>query len=282
MGVGLPDGHDEGGVQGGGEIEQHWGTSRRRAVGPSATLRIAHDECVSDGGQRPSVTVPLPPRRCHSTRYGTEPTSGRLGDRASTDARDVALPCWAPATASPTSPIGSRAPSTSSCQGEDWATRGNMDEFLDEVEGFVHSIRAEQASFDRVLATVLFTDIVGSTQRAADLGDAEWKELLERHHETVRAMIGRYRGMEIDTTGDGFLATFDGPARGVQCAQAIVEAVGLRVRDPCRTAHRRGRDDRREGRRYRRAHRRARRSARGTLRGLRFANREGPRRRLGT
>ena len=108
-----------------------------------------------------------------------------------------------------------------------------MDEFLDTVEGFVHSIRAEQASIDRVLATVLFTDIVGSTERAAALGDAEWKVLLERHHETVRAMIGRYRGTEIDTTGDGFLATFDGPARGVKCAQAIAEAVqplGLEIR----------------------------------------------------
>ncbi len=92
---------------------------------------------------------------------------------------------------------------------------------------------AEEASFDRVLATVLFTDIVGSTEKAAALGDTAWKELLERHHAVVRAMIGRYRGAEIDTTGDGFLATFDGPARGVRCAQAIIEALkplGLEVR----------------------------------------------------
>ncbi len=166
---------------------------------------------------------------------------------------------------------------------EYWPRAGNMDEFLDTVEGFVHSIRAEQASIDRVLATVLFTDIVGSTERAAALGDAEWKVLLERHHETVRAMIGRYRGTEIDTTGDGFLATFDGPARGVKCAQAIVGGGATPgVGDPCRPAHRRGRDDRREGRRSRRPYRRARRRPRGTLRGLRFADREGPRRGLGT
>ena len=97
----------------------------------------------------------------------------------------------------------------------------------------MRSVSAEEASFDRVLATVLFTDIVGSTEKAAALGDTAWKELLERHHAVVRAMIGRYRGAEIDTTGDGFLATFDGPARGVRCAQAIIEALkplGLEVR----------------------------------------------------
>lgn len=104
---------------------------------------------------------------------------------------------------------------------------------IDEMERFVRSVTAEEAAFDRVLATVLFTDIVGSTQRAAALGDSGWRDLLERHHEAVRAMIGRYRGVEIDTAGDGFFATFDGPARGVRCARAIVEALrplGLEVR----------------------------------------------------
>ena len=110
---------------------------------------------------------------------------------------------------------------------------GNMDEILDAAERFVQSIRAEETQIDRVLATVLFTDIVGSTERAATLGDAAWKELVERHHRTVRAMIGRYRGREIDTAGDGFFASFDGPARAVRCAQAIretVQAMGLDVR----------------------------------------------------
>ena len=74
---------------------------------------------------------------------------------------------------------------------------------------------------------MLFTDIVGSTAKAAELGDASWRNLLERHHEVIRAMIGRYRGTEVDTAGDGFLATFDGPARAVRCAQAIAEAVKL-------------------------------------------------------
>ncbi len=104
---------------------------------------------------------------------------------------------------------------------------------LDAVETFVKDVRHEEAELDRVLATVLFTDIVGSTQKAAELGDKGWKDLLERHHSAVRAMIGRYRGTEIDTAGDGFFATFDGPARGVRCAQAIGEVVhplGLEIR----------------------------------------------------
>ncbi|MCI0633429.1 MAG: adenylate/guanylate cyclase domain-containing protein [Actinobacteria bacterium] len=86
---------------------------------------------------------------------------------------------------------------------------------------------------DRVLATVLVTDIVGSTRRASELGDRGWKDLLQVHHAEVRRQLGRHHGKEIDTAGDGFLATFDGPARGIRCARAIVEAVhdlGLEVR----------------------------------------------------
>jgi class 3 adenylate cyclase len=84
-----------------------------------------------------------------------------------------------------------------------------------------------------VLATVLFTDIVGSTEKAASLGDAAWRELVERHHTTVRALLARYRGKEIDTAGDGFFASFDGPARAVRCAEAAVEAMrplGIEIR----------------------------------------------------
>jgi pimeloyl-ACP methyl ester carboxylesterase len=110
---------------------------------------------------------------------------------------------------------------------------GDIEPALTAVDGFIRSISAEQAEIDRILATVLFTDIVGSTERAAILPGSEWKELLERHHQVVRAMLGRYRGREVDTVGDGFFATFDGPARAVRCAQAIVEAVkplGLEIR----------------------------------------------------
>ena len=104
---------------------------------------------------------------------------------------------------------------------------------VEAISAFVESHRVEQADFDRVLATVLFTDIVGSTERAAEMGDRPWKELLERHHQVVRAMLGRYRGVEVATAGDGFFATFDGPARAVRCAQAIVSAVrplGIEIR----------------------------------------------------
>jgi class 3 adenylate cyclase len=78
---------------------------------------------------------------------------------------------------------------------------------------------------DRVLATVLFTDIVGSTARAAQLGDTAWRELLARHHTVVRGELVRYRGEELDTTGDGFFAAFDGPGRAIECARAIREAL---------------------------------------------------------
>ena len=86
---------------------------------------------------------------------------------------------------------------------------------------------------DRVLKTVLFTDIVGSTEKATEVGDRRWKELLDRHDDAARGALERFRGAEIKTTGDGFLATFDGPARAVRCAQAIADdarRLGLEVR----------------------------------------------------
>ena len=101
------------------------------------------------------------------------------------------------------------------------------------VDAFLASLKDEESVFDRVLATVLFTDIVGSTERAVEVGDHSWNALLDRHHAVVRAMLGRYRGREVDTAGDGFFATFDGPARAIRCARAITEAmrsVGLEVR----------------------------------------------------
>jgi class 3 adenylate cyclase len=91
----------------------------------------------------------------------------------------------------------------------------------------------EEAEPDRVLATVLFSDIVDSSERAAELGDRRWRELLERHHGLVRRQLLRFRGHEVDTAGDGFFATFDGPARAVRCGCAIADGVrdlGLEVR----------------------------------------------------
>jgi len=103
----------------------------------------------------------------------------------------------------------------------------------DRMERFLATLTDEEAGSDRVLATILFTDIVGSTQRAVELGDGAWRDLLERHHAVVRALIGRYRGREVGTAGDGFLATFDGPARAIRCARAIAQAVhplGIEIR----------------------------------------------------
>ena len=110
---------------------------------------------------------------------------------------------------------------------------GDTDRVVGELQRFIKAIRDEEAALDRMLATLLFTDIVGSTDHAAALGDRAWGDVLDRHHALVRAMLTRYRGVEIDTAGDGFFATFDGPARAAKCARAIVEGVkpfGIEVR----------------------------------------------------
>lgn len=116
--------------------------------------------------------------------------------------------------------------------GDDPPWAGDQEAVLDEVEQFLTGKR-HLPEIDRVLATVLFTDIVGSTEKAAALGDGRWGELLTLHHERVRSELERFRGHEINTAGDGFLATFDGPARAVRCGQAIAEAVrdlGIEIR----------------------------------------------------
>ena len=109
---------------------------------------------------------------------------------------------------------------------------GDQDALLREIEHFVTGSRPAPRH-DRVLATVLFTDIVGSTDRAAEIGDARWRELRAEHDQLVRRALDRFEGREVKTTGDGFLATFDGPARAIRCAQAIHEflgAIGVDVR----------------------------------------------------
>ncbi len=99
------------------------------------------------------------------------------------------------------------------------------DAYLDAIHAFARELHEEEAELDSVLATVLFTDIVGSTARQAELGDRRWTELVHEHHSVVRACLARYRGRELDTAGDGFFAAFDGPARGIRCAHAIVAGV---------------------------------------------------------
>ena len=116
--------------------------------------------------------------------------------------------------------------------GTDYSELWLSSEIPDEVERFVAGEPVTEVP-DTVLATVLFTDIVGSSAKAAKLGDRAWRELLEQHHALVRRELARYRGEEKDTAGDGFFATFDGPARAIRCADAIVDGVrdlGLEVR----------------------------------------------------
>ena len=117
------------------------------------------------------------------------------------------------------------------------AAAAEMGAITDEIERFLCATwQADgwaEIEQDRVLATILFTDIVGSTSRLAELGDAGWRALLDRHHALVRRQLSRFRGRELNTMGDGFFAVFDGPARGIRCAGAIGRAVadlGLEVR----------------------------------------------------
>lgn len=115
--------------------------------------------------------------------------------------------------------------------GPDAAIYRQTDTLLPEVERFVRGLDKREP--ETVLASVLFTDIVGSTAKLAELGDAAWRELVERHHALVRQQLSRFRGEEVDTAGDGFFARFDGPLRAVRCAQAIgasLRELGLDVR----------------------------------------------------
>jgi pimeloyl-ACP methyl ester carboxylesterase len=109
---------------------------------------------------------------------------------------------------------------------------GDTERVVAEIKAFLAEVR-EGVALDRRLATVLFTDIVGSTEKAAELGDRRWRDLLDAHHARIRAQLARFRGEELDTAGDGFFAMFDGPARAIRCASGITESVrelGIEVR----------------------------------------------------
>lgn len=108
----------------------------------------------------------------------------------------------------------------------------DVEDIADEIEAFLTGARPPQRR-DRVLATVLFTDVVGSTQVAAEIGDHRWRELLERHHRLLREQLERFGGLEVHTAGDGFLSTFDSPRHAIGCAKAAAEAIraiGLEIR----------------------------------------------------
>jgi pimeloyl-ACP methyl ester carboxylesterase len=122
-------------------------------------------------------------------------------------------------------------------EGADHAPQaGDAEPVLAEMQAFLEAswyARKDEDEHNSVLATILFTDIVGSTQKIAELGNRAWSEVIKEHHATIRRQLSRYRGVEMDTAGDGFFATFDGPARAIRCAQEIVESVrplGLEVR----------------------------------------------------
>ena len=122
---------------------------------------------------------------------------------------------------------------------------GNSDADLDEIEEFLTGAR-QQPRTDRHLATVLFTDIVGSTEHLAQSGDRKWRDLLDAHDRTIRRQLERFRGREVGTRGDGFVATFDGPGRAIECGCAMrdaVEAIGLQIRVGVHTGEIEIRDD---------------------------------------
>ena len=118
-------------------------------------------------------------------------------------------------------------------QGDDhFPIVGDTDSIIDEVEEFVTGIRPVKVH-DRILATVVFTDIVGSTEMIEEMGDKKWKDLLQDHRQLIRESLKEYRGNEIETIGDGFMATFDGPARAINCANSILksmEQIGIKLR----------------------------------------------------
>jgi class 3 adenylate cyclase len=216
------------------EIERHWGTEElaKRFLETVAPSHANDPEWVR--------------WEARALRHGASPAAALAFDEfeQAIDVRSVLATVQAPtlvlsrseAAYARSADLAERIPGAQHVHvpGDDWMPySGDIDVLLGEVQRFVRSVDAEEAEFDRVLATVLFTDIVDSTRQAAGLGDSAWKELVERHHSTVRALLGRYRGKEIDTAGDGFYATFDGPARAVRCAQALVGAIrplGLEIR----------------------------------------------------
>jgi class 3 adenylate cyclase len=217
--------------------------------------RQTDDEIVANWGtyaQAENLAREMAPTRVDDTQFvagharmlrlsaspGAAATIQRMA--ADVDVRDVlrairvpTLVANMPATRSEAEYVTSRIPGAQRVEvpGPDFMIYFQSETLVPEVERFVKGIDDHEP--ETVLATVLFTDIVSSTQKLAELGNARWRELVERHHALVRQQLSRFRGHEIDTAGDGFFARFDGPIRAVRCAHAIVTAVpalGLEVR----------------------------------------------------
>ena len=187
------------------ELIDWWATSMRLSASPSAAaalLRMYYDMDVRD--VLPAIHVPTLVLASDPVVQESEAMAERIPG-----ALFIHIPSPAPVVMADPEP------------------------FLTEIRRFVSRVGEEESDLDRVLETVLFTDIVGSTELAAERGDRAWQELIERHHGFIRGVIARWRGREMDTAGDGFFAAFDGPARAIRCAQTIVEGVrsmGIEIR----------------------------------------------------
>ncbi len=182
-------------------FERSWGRFERRAVSPGAMGKIL-GMCMDTDVRKVLPSIRVPTLVVH-----------RTGDRATPVEGGRYLAKHIP---------GARLEEVTGVDHFPWI--GDSDSILDEVEHFVTG-RWHQAEPDRILATVLFTDIVDSTRQLAKHGDRSWRELLGQFYTTLRAEIERYRGREIDTAGDGLFATFDGPARAIRCACATRQAI---------------------------------------------------------
>jgi class 3 adenylate cyclase len=203
---------------------QRWRTFMRHAASPGAAIALMRMNSQIDVRDvLPSVHVPTLIMYRRDARFGH-------GAAAWRDAAEDAITPRGEAHAMADLIPGSKLVELPGSDHLPWV--GEVEPFVGEVEEFLTGRRQEPEP-DRVLATILFTDIVGSTAHAAELGDRAWRDLVVRHNELVRRQLERFRGHELDTAGDGFLASFDGPARGIRCAGAITESVsalGLSVR----------------------------------------------------
>jgi pimeloyl-ACP methyl ester carboxylesterase len=206
------------------EYRRRWRTFMRHAASPGAAIALLRMNSQIDVREiLPAIRVPTLVLFRRDARFGHGAAAWReAGEDPITPAEEARY-------------LADRIPGSRLIElpGADhlpWI--GASDSLLGEVEEFLTGVRSAPGP-DRVLATILLTDIVESTALAARLGDRRWRELVGRHNALVRRQLERFRGHEIDTAGDGFVASFDGPARGIRCAQAIAESVtalGLSIR----------------------------------------------------
>jgi class 3 adenylate cyclase len=203
---------------------QWWRAFLRHAASPGAAVALHRMNSQIDVcAVLPAIHVPTLVLYRKDARFGHGAAAWRaVGEDLMTPADEAAV-------------IGARVAGSRVMElpgGDHLPWVGDADSVLGEVEEFLTGVRRGPES-NRVLATILFTDIIESTQTAARVGDERWRDLVERHNAVVRRQLERFGGREIDTAGDGFLASFDGPATGIRCARAIAESVtalGLQIR----------------------------------------------------